>query len=58
MTKHWDEVDYKLERQLIEINERYERGELAYREWVDERTKAGAKNLINPPFRGEVEHDK
>lgn len=58
MTKHWDEVDYKLERRLIEINERYERGEITHAKWIDERTKAGAKNLINAPSRGEVEHDK
>ena len=58
MTKHWDEVDYKLERRLIEINERYEKGELTYREWIEERTKAGAKSLINPPSKGEIEHDK
>lgn len=58
MTKHWDGVDYRLERRLIEINNRYERGEITRAGWIDERTKAGAKNLINPPLRGETEHDK
>lgn len=58
MTKHWDEVDYRLERRLIEINNRYERGEITRSGWIEERTKAGAKSLINPPSKGEVEHDK
>jgi len=37
-----DQTDYDLQRKLIEINQRYERGELTYREWIEARTKAGA----------------
>ena len=35
-----DRTDYDLQRKLIEINQRYERGELTYREWIEARTKA------------------
>ena len=40
-----DQIDYDLQRKLIEINRRYEQGELTYREWIDERMKVGATDL-------------
>jgi hypothetical protein len=37
-----EQIDYDIQRKLIEINRRYERGELTYREWIEARTNAGA----------------
>tara|TARA_Y100000289_G_C3921455_1_gene150625 strand:+ start:938 stop:1105 length:168 start_codon:yes stop_codon:yes gene_type:complete len=49
MSNTWDQIDYDLQRKLIEINRRYERGELTYREWIDERIKAGATDGPGSP---------